>query len=348
MFKNALLKASFLLIVGEVLNLVINILNGGTFGIWHVFGANMITVVGLAQLLTYGLMKMSIRGRIVLVIALATSYPLLLAGCLHSMGYAGDGSLAVSAENLTSLPYILYYLLFYMDAMAPTMSWLIIATLASVLFVPYVNSYVNDVDDKHELDMTKHSRHVYQLATFGMVLLVLSILIGGFLLFSGLGMSAWLYDWLVTDGPFRFYFLPGLPMFLVRHTPNYLVFNTGLLAIAFGLLQHRSFEVELEGKVLPGQTTISRLGKYSFSIFVYGHVFALIPIKLPLYWFAIIVGAIVIVIAILVNPWETRAKGIGSLEWLLVKYVAMLSKPRKKQVVPSKNVPLREQAPDPK
>jgi len=131
-------------------------------------------------------------------------------------------------------------------------------------------------------------------------------------------MSGWLYDFLVTSDPFRFYSLSGLPLILVRHVPQCLAFNAGILLIAFGLLYYRSV---VQKKKLAWQASMSRLGKYSFSIFLYGYAFALIPVKLPLYLFVPANVAIIAMIFLVFKFWDAHAHCIGSVEWILGKYV---------------------------
>nr|MDO8110773.1 hypothetical protein [Candidatus Sigynarchaeota archaeon] len=321
MFKNAFIKSTFLLIVGECLNLVIEVTSGNAFGIWHVFGANMITVVGLAQIFTYGLVKISNNHRILLFFGLVIAYPVLLLSCLTQIGYDGSGALPVTATLLVTPAHIVYYLLFYMDAMAPTVSWLIVAVLASIIFEGYSTRFVNSSITKNNArDKGNDSR---RFALIGCVLVLLALAAGGFILTRGVGMSGWEYDFFVNDDPFRFYTLSGLPLIIVRHVPNYLVINMGILLIAFGLTRYL---IDVKGYHLVGKDTIILLGKYSFSIFVYGHLLALIPIKLPLYTFVILVSGIIALILVLVKPWDRRAHGIASLEWLLVQYVKLFQK----------------------
>lgn len=332
MFKNACIKSSFLLIVGEILNLAINAMSGNSLGIWHLFGANMITDIALAQLLTFGLVKISIKLRSILLIILCVLYPILLVACLNGIGYDGSGSIVLNSTVLNNPAYLAYYLLFYMDAMSPTMSWLITAFLASILFEGFTSHYVTTIGKKP--DIQEQKRQAKKLIMVGCCTIVIAILASGFLIFRGLGMSGWEYDFLVTNDPFRFYTLSGLPLILVRHVPQCLVFNAGILMIAFGLLYYISV---VQMKMLAWQVSLVRLGKYSFSIFLYGYAFALIPVKLPLYLF-IPAGVVIIAMIIIVfRYWDTYAHCIGSIEWILGKYVIYVSMGLKQLEKRSKN-----------
>src|SRR5271157_194510 len=319
-FKNACIKSSFLLMAGEILNLAINAMSGNSLGFWHLFGANMITDVALAQLLTFGLVKISLRLRSLLLIMLCVLYPILLVTCLKGIGYDGSGSIALNPTVLNNPAYLAYYLLFYMDAMSPTMSWLITAFLGSILFESFTKYYTTSIGKQPDIQAQK--RHAERLIMAGCCTFVISILMGGFVIFRGLGMSGWLYDFLVSSDPFRFYTLSGLPLILVRHVPQYLAFNAGILLIAFGLFYYRSV---VRRKKLAWQASVARLGKYSFSIFLYGYALALIPVKLPLYLFVPANVAIIAIIFIVFKFWHSRAHCIGSVEWILGKYVIYVS-----------------------
>lgn len=318
MFKNALIKSSFLLIVGEILNLMINAMSGNVYGIWHIFGANMITDVALAQLLTFGLVKLSIKARSLLLMVLCILYPILLFACLNGISYnPASGYIPIALNNPA---YIMYFLLFDMEAMSPTMSWLITAVLASILFEGFTKQYINT--DGKKLDIKTQKNQSRRFILFGVGIITIAIAAGGLVLFRGIGMGGWLYDWLVTNDPFRFYTLSGLPLIIMRHVPQYLFFNAGILVITFGALH---YIVVVKNKTLVGQKSLMRLGKYSFSIFLFTYIFGIIPIKLSLYIFVPVNVAIIAIMIILVNLWETRAHGIGSIEWFFTKYVMYVS-----------------------
>ena len=321
MFKNALVKSSFLLIIGEILNAVINSMNSGSLGIWHIFGANMITDVALAQLLTYGLVKLTMKARSLLLVMLCILYPILLVTCLNGITYDPDaGYIVMTLSDLSKPAYIIYYLLFYLDAMSPTMSWLITAVLASILFELFTNTYTSTSDMSFDIDAQKIQAR--KLILLGCLAIIIAILAGGFVLFRGLGMSGWEYDFLVTNDPLRFYTLSGLPLILVRHVPQCLIFNAGILVLVFGLLHYNAV---VKQKRLIGQTSISHLGKYSFSLFIYGYVFGLVNIKIPFYIFFPLNVAIITAMIVLVNIWDAKAHGIGSIEWFYTKYVMYVS-----------------------
>nr|MDO8117042.1 hypothetical protein [Candidatus Sigynarchaeota archaeon] len=328
MFISALEKSSFLLIVGEVLNVVIDLSNNYNWGVFHLFGANMISVIALAQLLTFGLVKISIRKKIVLLTLLSILYFILLKFSLDWLRYDGSGDLPVFGSDLTDPAYIFYFLLFFMDAMAPTMTWIIVAVLASIVFEHFSKLQASqDINGDFLGQRTKPNTDVESfrrdLIVSGLVAIIIGVLAGGFILFRGIGPSADEYDYLVNDDPFRYYFLEGLPLIFIRHFPQYVFFNVGVLAIVFSAFVHHE---TISKKRFPLQKTIARAGRYSLTIFVAQHVLALIPLKISLVWYIVFAIPVILVVLIGIREWETRAKGKGTLEWFLSIYTYKISR----------------------
>ncbi|HME53687.1 MAG TPA: hypothetical protein VKM55_15780 [Candidatus Lokiarchaeia archaeon] len=343
MFKNAAKRSIYFFVVGEVFNIVIDATNKYKTGIWHVFGANMITVVACAQLFTYGLVKLDKRIRFFLAIALIILYPLFLDWCLAGITLTSDHQIIVSTSTLTTAPYIIYYLLFDMDAMMPTLSWLITAILTSVVFEEFINAHVK-ISMKTNVGQgsinhrnKKLTNALANLACFGIIAIFCSVIIGDIILSPGVSSSATEYGWVTNNDAFKFYSLGGLPLFLIRHTPLYLVYNLGVFAVAFSALHFRN--VVHEKKVLL-QNSMTQFGKYSFSVFVYGEILNFIPIKINLLEYLVICVPFVVILFIAVNLWASRGKGIGSLEWgmnLYSRFLDRLAKNNEKRVsIPSR------------
>ncbi len=329
MFMTAVKKSSFLLLVGLVMNIVIESMNAEKLGMWAVLGANMITVIGLVQMFTFLLVKMKKWLRLVLLVVIVVLYPVLLNACLVSIGFAGFGMLPVSASRLTTSGYIAYYLFFHMDAMAPMFEWLITAILASLAFDEFVNSAAISSRTNHMLDSISegapkpYTRATKNLAINGLLCVVCSVLIGGFLLTKGIGPSFIEYYFLHEGDQFSYYTADGLPLFLVRHFPNYTIFNVGILAIVYAALHHVS---AFNRQKLPLQDTFVIAGQYSFSIFVYGHATFLLSLKLTVWQYIAICIPIGIAMLVAVRLWATRARGVGSLEWFMIIYMKGLDK----------------------
>ncbi len=322
MFINGFIKSSFMLIVGEIMNIVLGYAYGDRkLGPWHVFGANMITVIGLAQILTYGIVMLRIRTRITLLAACITIYPILLVACLSAIEMDGSGQLPVSETVLVTPAYIAYYLLFYLDAMAPTLSWIITFLAASIMFEGFSRRYAEGSVRGDFGPVQAQRAQINRMKIMGVAAIILGVAAGGFILVRGLGMSGWLYDYVINNDPLRFYDLPGLPLFLTRHVPNYLIFNIGVLVITFALLHTRSF---IDKRGLPAQDTILAVGQFSFTIFISENLLNLIPLRLPLYIYVPIIIGILTGIALWCRYWSRNLHGIGSIEWMLPIYMELV------------------------
>ncbi len=324
MFSTAVMKSSFLLIVGLIINISVEARALYHVGIWCVFGANMITVIGLVQMFTYLLVKMKRWLRLVLLAVIIVIYPVLLNAIFVSVGFIGWGEMPITTARLTNPWYAAYYLLFDMDAMAPTFEWLITSILASLVFEEFARSTATSstTGDSNQVvsgsTIDPHARATKNLAVAGLVCVACSLLFGGFLLTKGIGPSYVEYYFLHGGDQFSYYTPEGFPFFLVRHFPNYAAFNVGVLAIVYAALHHAS---AFERKRLFLQDTLVIAGQFSFSIFVYGHASFLLGLSISGWQFVVICIPIGVAVLVAVRLWARRARGIGSLEWFLGLYM---------------------------
>ena len=319
MFKNALIKFVYLFIVGEVMNIIIDVLNtvstGNSMGLWHILGMNMITAVAFAQLFVYLLVKLTRIQKLVLLLGLIVIYPVLLDYCLRGMNFGWGEFSDFNANDMTSLPYILYYLLFHLEAMAPTMAWVITTLTIVLVFDGFVKFYV--ITNQKEISVRKmmllKSLYARKLFGLGILLLIFSVVAGGYLITPGIAFSKQLYLFLIEPGIWNFWGIEGLPLIWIRHMPHYLLFNAAILVLVFTSL---FFLHDIKNVNLPFKKYLSTFGIYSFSIFVYEHMFALIPIELyDIVSFSIVFLPLIFGLIIIVRKWHEKYKGIGSLEW---------------------------------
>jgi hypothetical protein len=315
----ALKKFSFLFLIGELMNIVIDARNPVHLGPWHVLGMNMITAVAFAQLFAHAVLRLSQYQRLFLVAIMLIFFPLLFAFCLEGLGPGGPDVFIMEASRLTSAPAITYFLFFHMDSMMPTYGWLILTPLTIIMFDNVINAHLQGhvTAKKPNTRMTP----LANLAVMGLVLAVLSILSGGFIVMPGIGGSLGAYINLVNPDPFRFWTLPGIPLFLWRFSPQYLCFSLGIIATTFALVYHVRDNGSTKSRP---PTRIEIFGKYSFSVFVYSHVFGLIPLKVALIGFIALLFPILAALVFIVQVWDARLDGKGSLEWWLRKYMTLL------------------------
>ena len=329
MFKRAILKAGYLLILGEIMNLMIEFTVNEKLGFWHLFGANMISVIALAQILTYGLYRLSTAQKLALLGFLTIFYMLILHLVLIWLGYDGSGIIPISSQTLVSLPQILYYLLFNLDAMMATWSWIICATLASVVFSKYATITGQRMLQKSKLGLptTAMDRRLrfstINLAYRGIILIFFSIISGGFLLTNGLGFSHNLFvSWNNLDA-FQPFMVQGIPLFLFRNTPHDIFFDVGILCIVVASL---IFISSIRKNRLPAQDTIKMLGRYSLTIFFYHHVVRWIDISIGFCFYLIIAPSILLIIILVMKVWVEKGEAIMTFEWLLIKYNQRLNR----------------------
>nr|MDO8109920.1 hypothetical protein [Candidatus Sigynarchaeota archaeon] len=327
MFKNALRKSIYLFVVGEILNIIIEANNANKVGIWHVLGMNMITAIAFSQLIMFGLAKLRRNQKFALLVGLLILYPVLLVYVLAGVKYDYGGTIAVTAESLTQLPYIIYYLMFHMDAMAPTFLWLITSVLTSLVFGEFVDSYVKLTGTREtdiarfKVRMREHAYVVSKLANYGLILAVFSFLFGGFILARGIGFSFDMNSYMNNPDVFRIYYLDGLPLVLVRNFVYCTVFNAGIFTLFFAFSYRREC---VQQKKLWLQAPLTTLGQFSFSMFIIGHIFMVIPLRVPYPVYLLIALPLTFAYCAAIIIWAAKGKGIGTLEWGLTMYVRVL------------------------
>jgi hypothetical protein len=328
MMVDALKKFSYFFIVGTIINAVANGMQGLHGGLWIFLGMNIITAVAFAQLLVYGLIGLSQKQRIAFFFVLLASFMLLLPYCLNGLGWNGTGNIIITGEKLVTASAIVYFILFDMNSMMPTYGWLLATPLTMIVF-DGIASYcakkgatgISSPGDKERL-VAEHGRQAKRLAISGLVLVVIAFLAGGFVLAPGIGGSMTTWANLTSDDPFRFWYLPGIPLIFYRFSPQYIVANVGIITMIFAALYRTRDKAWLPARA---PTRMEVFGKYTFSMFVYSHLFIYAPLNLSIVGFVAILLPLLVVLVLVVQAWDKRADGILSLEWVLKKYLIGLN-----------------------
>ncbi len=324
MFKNGVKKAAILFVIGESMNIMIELMNPNKVGAWHVLGMNMITDIAIIQVLAYGLVKLSKKSKFLLLCAVLVIYPLLLNYCLVGTNYDYSGTIAVNSENLKSLPFVLYFVLFNFDAMSPMLGWLIIILVVSIIydgftsFIARLTSLPGDKQARLKAKITGLMRyHNGRLILSGFALLGVAWVLSGPHLFEGIGMGNWIYGCVSRCDMFcPFPGLEGLPLFLLRHFPQNVLFNTGLVTIAFGLVNYVKYVKGIEPLLY---SNIVALGQYSLTIFMVGHLLNLVGQLPPLGY---LIGEIIVLVPMILGfrALVEETRGVGSIEWVIALY----------------------------
>jgi len=114
-----------------------------------------------------------------------------------------------------------------------------------------------------------------------------------------------------------FFYLPGMPDFLIRGTASNMLYDLGaaltIIAVAF-------YFIDLKGKSNDIVKMFNYYGKISLSLFMLHFIFMPLYVKqLNIYLFAVIFIANVGLLGFLMYIWIEYGKGIGSPEWLMVQ-----------------------------
>ena len=115
----------------------------------------------------------------------------------------------------------------------------------------------------------------------------------------------------------NFFYLPGMPDFLIRGTASNMLYNLGaaltIIAVAF-------YFIDLKGKSNIVVRMFNYYGKISLSLFMLHFIFMPLYIKqLNIFLFPIIYIANVGLLGFLMYIWIEYGNGIGSPEWLMVQ-----------------------------
>jgi hypothetical protein len=311
-----LLKASYLFIVGELLNLVID---GGRLEIYHLISWNVITFVAFLTLLIPSIMKLDYRFRLGILIFLVLSYfPLYNLG-LQAVKGVGASEMNLFAEDVQNVGVFLFIFLFNPANMTPVYSWLIVPFLVSLVFDKFIHKNITmDPNYKKELKL---------LGKLGLVFILGSILFG-FPLVQG--YPGIMDDLLWPASWFQWPFEGGIPQFWLRHTPQYLFFNFGILCLMFSYFGKREL---VQQKDFPWQDKLCNFGILSLTGFLASFIGVVIPVQTPFLLFWIIFWPIIIVFIYAFWFWVKKFKATGSFEWLMVVYMLAVKKIIKKQAV---------------
>jgi len=115
----------------------------------------------------------------------------------------------------------------------------------------------------------------------------------------------------------NYFYLPGMPDFLIRGTASNMLYNLGaaltIIAVAF-------YFIDLKGKSNNFVTMFNYYGKISLSLFMVHFIFMPLYFKqLNIFFFLVIYVANVGLLGFLMYIWIEYGKGIGSPEWLMVQ-----------------------------
>ena len=284
-----------------------------------IFGWNIITFLGFAQIFSFYILKLKKSKRIIIGLLI-----IILSPFLRAFLYVGKGS-----ENIF-LNFLLNFLHYIITSPTPHLTlfpWISICFI-STIFGEYIFEAMNKGPGDAYIGMFRI------FFVWGM----LFVLIGIFFIFpNGLNLMDWQPGWaLQTEtsmvGGFSeypslrnltiankqdFFIIPGIPNFLIRGTSANMFYNQGaallLIAIFF-------YFIDIKNKSSNVINVFIYYGKTSLSLFLVHFLF------IPLFFnqFGIVLFLTVGIsyigfMGLFMYLWLEYFKGVGSPEWLMVQ-----------------------------
>jgi hypothetical protein len=308
--RRSLLRISFLFILGELYNLT----TVGSVGIMHVFEWNVFTAIAMFSLLMPLILRLKVRTRVLLIAIIVVLYYPLLNYSLTSINAAGIDPGVATPAMIPDLPTYVYFLFFQQAETCPIFSWLIVPLAASIIFEPFISKYNNATPRAIQVELRK-------IRWVGLILIVGAISLGYWLI---PGYTHDIMDDLRVPGQIFSYPFSGVPVFLVRHTPQYLFYNLGIICVIFSFLAERKL---VRCKQIPWEEKINNFGAMSLT----GFLMSLLPylvheVILQELLFMVIFIPLIIVIVNFFWIWQKKFKIIGSAEWFMRIYVMFFSR----------------------
>ncbi|MHA1791086.1 MAG: heparan-alpha-glucosaminide N-acetyltransferase domain-containing protein [Promethearchaeota archaeon] len=307
--RKSFLKVSYLLILGEVINFTA----GNYMGAYHFVIWNVITTIAVFSLLTPYLMLISRQIRVLAILIITLLYfPLvdhLTGGLVDANIYPGN----VLPTYFGDPRILLYFLFFDHRMMTPIFSWLLVPLLCTIIFEPIVNNFFK----KNKKELNNKLNH---LGVIGVVFIAFAVILGSQLTKGYINND---YQELIYPGTFfNWPFKEGYPIFLVRHTPQYIYYNFGIVIVLFFIFG--KIQV-IKGIRIPLEEKINNFGALSLSAFMLSHVgFVIEGIRLTHFVFLAIFIPLIIIIVNLFWYWSVEKKKVGTLEWLMGVYVRQM------------------------
>ena len=308
--QKSLLKISYLFIIGEFINL----LTIGETGILHVLEWNVVTTIAVFSLLIPAILRLKIRVRVLLLFFIVALYYPLLNYSMSSIDAAGIDPGAATPLQILDAPTIIYFLFFQQAMTCPLFPWLIVPLVTSIIFEPFVTAYRSNKPGAIQAELRK-------ITIIGLIFIAGAIA-SGFWLIRGYTRDI-MYE-LEQPGAFYSYPLGGVPVFLVRHTPQYLFYNLGIICVIFGILAERQL---IQQKNILWEEKINNCGIMSLTVFIVSHMSWLFPwIRMEALEFYVIFIPFLFLVVNLFWLWRTKGKMVGSVEWLMNVYMLTLSR----------------------
>jgi uncharacterized membrane protein len=307
--RRKLLRLSFLLIIGECMNLMFI----PAVGPFHAIIWNALTGIVLFSLLLPLIMRLPVTARLLIIgILIALYYP-LLEWAMAPMNAAGLAPTDLRLEHLLDPRTLIYFIFFNHAVMIPIYPWFIVMLLTSVVFGQITTPHTIQSKDLFK-------REIKRIAVVGLCLIVLCIATGSNLVkdydiktFNELLVPGQFFTWPISS---------GIPTFLIRHVPQSVLYGTGITYVWFACVCW--FQV-MKDKHLPMQDKTNNVGRYSLTAYVLTHVAMLIPIKLSMAAFYVVIIPSLILFVWGLWMWNKKYQGVGTLDFAMEVHAQAMS-----------------------
>jgi len=265
----------------------------------YLWGWNILFFMGFSQIFSYYALKITKMPRAIIGIFIIFLTPTIRAFLYNEQ----DTNLIVG---------FFHFIITSANPSVTLLPWLAICFI-STIFGEYLYEAMNE-----------KSENVYRglfriFFTWG-VFLILAGVIMGYTLQTFYTMNKYEYGHLLLleiANDQNFFYLPGMPDFLIRGTASNMLYNLGaaltIIAVAF-------YFIDLKGKSNNIVRMFKYYGKISLSLFLVHFIFMPLYVKqLNIFLFPVIYIANVGLLGFLMYIWIEYGKGIGSPEWLMVQ-----------------------------
>ncbi|MFX0101184.1 MAG: hypothetical protein ACFFCS_16535 [Candidatus Hodarchaeota archaeon] len=306
--RKMFIRASYLLIIGECMNLF----NLWYLGLYHLTAWNVLTTIGLFQLLTPLFMKTPKVVRLIMIAAIMIVYFPLLYWCAGGIQEAGILFYKMKIENFSDPRILIYYLFMHQAMMAPIIPYLMVPLITTLVFEGFSKAFTSQ-------DKKIRKKKLSQIGLIGLILLGISILLGFPLMIGPL-----------NEGLFT---LHPIPMFLISDYPQNIIF---MMAENFILLWIVGTVQMVKEKSFPAEKYVMNFGRFSLSAFMLSHVCSLVPLYLPIpIYYYIVMGITVTIAVVAFYYWNKKFKMVLSFEWIGGVYTNIITRfldKRKKEI----------------
>nr|MDO8088224.1 hypothetical protein [Candidatus Sigynarchaeum springense] len=309
--REKLLRISYLLLCGEVMNLFFLQWEGP----FHLLIWNVLTGIAVFSLLLPLVMKLPVWLRLAMVIALVSLYYPLLDWSMGPMRQAGLAPDEIRLANLLDPRTLVYFTLFCHTMMMPPYPWLIALLLTTVLFRTISSPSA-------QASPALFSRELKRILVYGIALIGMGIS-SGFWLARDYDAST--FQELLVPGQYLTWPFPdGIFVFLIGDVPQSIFFNVGIVLVLFSTIGY--FQI-IKGKRFIRQELVDNVGRSSLTAYILTHVAMCIPVSFSMPAFYVIFVPMLIAYVGGLWIWKTRYRGVGSLEYAMdahVHYITIL------------------------